>query len=64
MFVDLTTLPTLCLKSDYLAWFREASRIDFVREKRHMDVDWWWGEGGLAPVTFLGEKSLKISIVS
>ena len=39
--------------------FREASHIDFVHEKRHMDV----GGGGLAPVTFLGEKSWKISIV-
>ena len=38
--------------------FREASHIDFVYEKRHMDV----GGGGLAPVTFL-EKSWKISIV-
>ena len=41
----------------------EASDIDFVHEKRHMDVG---GEGGgqrVAPVTFLGEKSWKISIV-
>ena len=36
---------------------REASHIDFVHEKRHMDV------GGLLPVTFLGEKMGKISIV-
>ena len=40
---------------------REASHIDFVHEKRHMDVGGWGG--GLAPVTFLGEKSWKISIV-
>ena len=41
---------------------REASHIDFVHEKRHMDVG-GGGGGGLAPVTFLGEKSWKISIV-
>ena len=29
-----------------------------------MDVGGWVGGGGLAPVTFLGEKSWKISIVS
>ena len=40
---------------------REASHIGFVHEKRHMDVGGWGG--GLAPVTFLGEKSWKISIV-
>ena len=34
---------------------REASHIDFVHEKRHMDVG--GGGGGVAPVTFLGEKS-------
>ena len=39
--------------------FREASHIDFVHEKRHMDV----GGGELAPVTFLSEKSWKILIV-
>ena len=39
---------------------REASHIDFVREKRHMDVGGW---GGGAHVTFLGKKSLKILIV-
>ena len=39
---------------------REASHIDFVHEKRHMHVG---GVGRLAPVTFLGEKSWKISIV-
>ena len=39
---------------------REASHIDFVHEKRHMDVG---GGGGVAPVTFLGEKLGKISIV-
>ena len=32
---------------------REASRIDFVHEKCHMDV------GGLAPVTFLDENHGK-----
>ena len=35
---------------------REASHIDFAHEKRHMDVG-GWRVGGLAPVTFLGEKS-------
>ena len=35
---------------------REASHIDFVHEKRHMDVGGW---GGLAPVTFLGENHGK-----
>ena len=39
---------------------REASHIDFVHEKRHMDVG---GGKGLAPVTFLREKLWKISIV-
>ena len=37
-------------------------RYDFVHKKRHMDFG-GWGGGGLAPVTFLGEKSWKISIV-
>ena len=37
--------------------FREASHIDFIHEKSHLDV------GGLAPATFLVEKSWKISIV-
>ena len=41
---------------------REALHIDFVHEKRHMDVG-WWGGGGVALVMFLGEKSQKISIV-
>ena len=40
---------------------REVSHIDFVHERRYMDVGGWGGE--LAPVTFLGEKSRKISIV-
>ena len=40
----------------------EASHIDFVHEKRHMDVGGGGsrgvgGGGGLAPVTFLSEKS-------
>ena len=39
---------------------KEASHIDFVHEKRHMDVGWL---GGGALVMFLGEKSQKISIV-
>ena len=37
--------------------------IDFVHEKRHMDVEGRWGEEELATVTFLGEKSWKISTV-
>ena len=37
--------------------FREASNIEFVHEKRHMDVG-GWGRG-FAPVTFLGEKRGK-----
>ena len=36
---------------------REASHINFVDEKRHMDVG--GGGGGLAPVTFLGENHGK-----
>ena len=32
-----------------------SSHIEFVHEKRHMDIE----GGGLAPVTFLGEKSWK-----
>ena len=36
---------------------REASHIDFVHEKRHMDVGRWGG--GLAPVTFLGKKIVE-----
>ena len=45
---------------------KEASHIDFVHEKRHMDVGGGGGgvRWGLAPVAFLGEKSWKISIVS
>ena len=39
---------------------REESHIDFVHEKRHMDVG---GGERVAPVTFLGEKSWKILIV-
>ena len=35
---------------------REASHIDFVHQKCHMNVG-GGGGGGLAPVTFLGEKS-------
>ena len=38
----------------------EASHIDFVHEKRHMDVGGGGGVGGLAPVTFLGEKPWKV----
>ena len=45
------------IHSLYSLNLREASHIDFVHDKRHMDV------GGLVPVTFLGEKSWKISIV-
>ena len=37
---------------------REASHINFVDEKRHMDVG-GGGVGGLAPVTFLGENHGK-----
>ena len=44
----------------FLQKVREASNIDFVHEKRHMDV-WRWGE--LALVMFLGGKSWKISKV-
>ena len=44
-----------------MSLFREASHIDFVHEKRHMHVG--GGGGGVAPVTFLVEKSWKISIV-
>ena len=42
----------------------EASHIDNVHEKRHLDVGGGGGGGGggLAPVTILGEKSWKISI--
>ena len=41
--------------------FRKASHIDFVHKKRHMDMLGGWG---LAPVTFLGEKSREISTAS
>ena len=41
---------------------REASHIDFVHEKRHMDVR-GVGGGVLALVTFLGEKSWEILTV-
>ena len=40
---------------------REVSNVDFVHEKRHMDIGRGWGE--LALVTFVGEKSWKMSIV-
>ena len=36
----------------------KASHIDFVHDKRHMDVG-GGGWGGLAPVMLLGEKSCK-----
>ena len=36
---------------------REAMHIDFVRERCHMDV--CGRGGGLAPVTFLGEKIVE-----
>ena len=36
----------------------EASHIDFVHAKRHMDVGGW----GWRLLTFLGEKSWKISM--
>ena len=39
---------------------REVSNIDFVHEKRHMDIGRGWE--GLAPVTFVSEKSWKMSI--
>ena len=42
---------------------RKASHIDFAHEKRHMDVGGGGDGRGLAPVTFLDEKSWKISIV-
>ena len=39
-------------------WYsREASHIDFVHEKRYIDVE--GGGGGLAPVTFFGEDHGK-----
>ena len=40
---------------------RKASHIDFVHEKRNMSER--CGAEGLAPVTFLGEKSWKTWIV-
>ena len=46
-----------------LIYLGEASHIDFVHEKRHIDVGGGGGGWGLTPVTFLGEKSWKISIV-
>ena len=47
--------------SMYMTSFNQGKRhIDFVHKKGHIDGV---GGGGLAPVTFLGEKSRKISIV-
>ena len=39
-----------------LSIYREASHINFVHEKCHMDVEGW---EGVAPVTFLDENHGK-----
>ena len=53
--MKIIRLARACL---LLFFVREASHIDFVHEKRHIDVGGWEG-GGLAPVTFLGENHRK-----
>ena len=51
------TVATHILGARFSRNMREASHINFVRERRHMDV--CGRGGGLAPVTFLGEKILE-----
>ena len=51
------TVATHILGARFSRNIREAKHIDFVRERRHMDV--CGRGGGLAPVTFLGEKIVE-----